>query len=158
MSDKIKVCKECVRYESECFTFVSPEESFPEIEGGCQGFMPRLDYEKDIYRWRMGRDDEDLRFLTALNTAIDLMFSLDDFAYYSHQMNVSSHYTELIEQIIEKLDVAEIAFQLEVIRTLLIGGKVRYEFLQEVLKRGLPLHGYVKKEIKEDGENDESTM
>ena len=111
-----------------------------------------IDYERDLYRWRMGYDDEDLKMLTDLNVAIDLLYRLDDIDYYAHRMNVGGTEQELIGKVLNELDVSSVAFQLEIVRTLLIGSKVKYEILQELLERGMPLYGYTSDErgIKDD--------
>ena len=106
-------------------------------------------YERDLYRWKMGYDDEDLKMLTDLNAAIDLLYRLDDIDYYAHRMNVGATEQKLIGKVLDELDVAEVAFQLEIVRTLLIGSKVKYETLQELLERGMSLYGYTSKESEE---------
>lgn len=101
------------------------------------------DWKEDIYRWKMGYDNEDLRFLTRLNQCIDLLYDLDDFQYYSHRMNVTSTVSQQAEEVISQLDPAEVAFKLELIRTLIFGNKINYEFLQTVLESGIEKYGYI---------------
>ena len=87
-----------------------------------------------------------MNIFTALNSAINLLYSLDDMDYYAHKMNVGSTEQKLIGEVLNRLDVAEVAFQLEIVRTLLIGSKVKYDTLQELLQRGMPLYGYTSSE------------
>ena len=36
------ICKDCIHYEI-CDTYVAPNESFPEVEGGCRCFKAKAD-------------------------------------------------------------------------------------------------------------------
>lgn len=40
----MSVCKECIHYEI-CDPYVAPDESFPEVEGGCKCFKPTTENE-----------------------------------------------------------------------------------------------------------------
>lgn len=40
----MSICKECIHYEI-CTPYVAPDESFPEVEGGCKCFKPTTENE-----------------------------------------------------------------------------------------------------------------
>ena len=39
----MSICKDCIHYEI-CDPYVSPNESFPEVEGGCTAFRDKGDW------------------------------------------------------------------------------------------------------------------
>ena len=39
----MSICKDCIHYEI-CDPYVSPHESFPEVEGGCRCFKDKSRY------------------------------------------------------------------------------------------------------------------
>ena len=39
----MSICKGCIHYEI-CIPYVSPNESFPEVEGGCGAFKSKVDF------------------------------------------------------------------------------------------------------------------
>lgn len=48
----MSVCKDCIHYPV-CIPYVSPNESFPEVEGGCGAFKAKADLvEKKQGKWR----------------------------------------------------------------------------------------------------------
>lgn len=65
----MSICKDCIHYEI-CDEYVAPNESFPEVEGGCRCFKDKADVVevvrcKDCRRWtpskRYGRDLDDVK-------------------------------------------------------------------------------------------------
>lgn len=105
------------------------------------------DINNDIYKWRRGHDKDDVELLTKLNQAIDGMYFLDgDIDYYCQRMNVSADYQKLIKEYFDENEMTDIAYKLCVVRTLLFGGKINYNILQEHLEKHLDEYGYVPKE------------
>lgn len=39
----MSICKDCIHYPV-CIPYVSPNESFPEVEGGCPAFKDKSDF------------------------------------------------------------------------------------------------------------------
>lgn len=103
-----------------------------------------IDWKKDIYKWRLGCDDTDLRILTALNNIIDFLYDLDDITYITHEMNTHADIDRMVGDVVCDLDPAEVASKLEIVRTLLFGSKVDYNTLQKALEDGLHKYGYIK--------------
>ena len=66
------------------------------------------DINKDIYRWRLGHDKDDVELLTKLNQVIDGMYFLDgDIEYYCQRMNVSADYQKLISEYFDENEMTE---------------------------------------------------
>lgn len=102
-------------------------------------------WEKDIYEWRMGYDDDDIKVLNCLNAIIDNIYELEGYGWdcIYNRMNVMLDYQTHIDIVLKDLDLAEVATSLEVIRALLIGGKIKYKFLAEHLTKAVHEYGYV---------------
>ena len=111
-----------------------------------------MDWEKDIYEWRKGNDDEDIRVLNCLNTIIHNIYELEgvgwDTIYY--RMNVMLDYQKQVDKVLEEFDLVDFACTLEVIRALLIGGKINYDFLGKHLAEAVNEYGYTPKKETED--------
>lgn len=102
-------------------------------------------WEKDIYQWRRGYDDDDIKVLTCLNLIIDSIYELEGYGWdcIYNRMNVMSEYRKLIESELEDLDLCDVAVALEAIRALIIGGKINYKFLGDHLAKAVYDYGYV---------------
>ena len=61
--DELMACKECGRciHYPVCEAFVSPRESFPEVEGGCGCFKDKDDYEPSRTQLMREHDEEVVR-------------------------------------------------------------------------------------------------
>lgn len=102
-------------------------------------------WEKDIYDWCKGYDDDDIKVLTCLNLIIQSIYELEAYGWdcIFHRMNVMSEYQRLINIEFESLDLCDVATSLEAIRALLIGGKINYNFLGDHLAKAVTEYGYV---------------
>lgn len=106
------------------------------------------EWRTDIYDWKRGNDKTDVEILTLLNTLIDGLFDIEGIGidYMCHEMNVRSTHSDVLKDFNLEDRCTELAFDLELMRTLLFGGKVRYERLQEHLKQNLDKYGYIRKD------------
>lgn len=100
---------------------------------------------RDIYDWHKGYDDDDVKILTHLNNIINGIYEIEGYGWdcIFHRLNVMKAYQESILCELEDFDLCDMAIKLEVIRTLLIGGKVDYNFLGEHLAKGVTEYGYI---------------
>ena len=104
------------------------------------------EWQKEIYDWGKGYDDDDVHILKTLNSIINGIYELEGYGWdcIYNRMNVMLEYRERTEDIIKDLDLVDVAVQLEAIRALLFGGKIRYEFLEKVLSENLDKYGYIR--------------
>ena len=112
-----------------------------------------MDWERDIYDWQKGCDDEDIRVLNCLNAIIHNIYELEGVGwdYIYHRMNVMLDYQKQVDKVLEEFDLIDFACALEVIRALLIGGKIDYEFLAKHMNEAVHKYGYIpQKEETED--------
>ena len=97
-------------------------------------------WEKEIYEWDKGRDDtEDIAILNALNRIISGLAEIESYGwdYIFENMNIMGKYEALCEYTVAEMDIPEIMVKFEVIRTLLFGGKIKYNFLCDHLNKFL---------------------
>ena len=102
-------------------------------------------WEKDIYEWHKGYDDDDIKVLTNLNLIINAIYEIESYGWdcIFNRLNVMSEYQRLINIELESLDLCDVAVSLEAIRALLIGGKINYTFLGDHLAKAVTEYGYV---------------
>ena len=100
---------------------------------------------RDIYDWHKGYDDDDIKVLKALNNTIDSLYTLLGYGWECiyERLNVMSKYRELIDVVLDDIDLSDVAVNLEAIRTLLIGGKIDYNFLGKHLEENVNEYGFV---------------
>lgn len=110
-----------------------------------------MDWEKHIYEWGKGYDDDDIKVLTCLNLIIDSIFELEGYGWdcIFERLNVMSEYRELVDKELEKINLVDVAVVLEAIRALLIGGKIKYTFLGDHLAKAVEEYGYIKEKARE---------
>lgn len=103
------------------------------------------DWERNIYDWHKGYDDDDIKVLNCLNNIIDNIYELLGYGWECiyERMNIMSEYRRLVDIELETLDLCDVAVSLEAIRALLIGGKIDYKFLSEHLTKAVHEYGYV---------------
>lgn len=113
-------------------------------------------WEKDIYHWRMGYDDDDIAVLTALNGIIRGIYTLEAFGGIESicsSMNVMSEYERLAKGLFNEFDMVDFVAKCEALRVLLIGGKINYDFLGDHLYKAVTEYGYMRKG--NDGESEQ---
>lgn len=106
------------------------------------------DWRTDIYDWKKGKNDKtDVEILTLLNTLIDLLFDIEGIGIdcMCYEMNVTSTYSDILKTLNLEEKCTELAFELEAMRVLLFGGKIRYKRLQEHLEKNIEKYGYIPK-------------
>lgn len=108
-------------------------------------------WEKHIYEWGKGYDDDDIKVLTCLNLIITSIYELESYGWECifDRLNVMSEYQELVDKELEKVNLVDVAVVLEVIRALLIGGKINYSFLGDHLAKAVEEYGYRKEKRNE---------
>lgn len=112
---------------------------------------------KDLYRWKQGMDDYDIKVLSALNNIIDGLAALEDgdWAIITETIGSSSmcDIAKRCSKIYSSDELMDIADNFEAIRTLLFGDKIDYKKLLEVLRENVDECGWTeekkKQEIKE---------
>lgn len=104
-------------------------------------------WEKDVYQWRKGYDNDDIEVLTALNNIIRGIFTLEGYGSIEdicNRLNVSSEYERLAKGLFNEFDMIDFAVKCEALRALLIGGKINYDFLGDHLAKAVYDYGYIK--------------
>lgn len=102
---------------------------------------------KELYCWKKGFDDFDIKILSALNDIISGLNTLqcDNWQYIVNTMNSStSTIAEHCDKLFDSNELMEITEKFELIRTLLFGDKINYTNLLTVLKENVKECGYTK--------------
>jgi len=106
---------------------------------------------KELYRWKKGFDDFDIKILSALNDIISGLNTLqcDNWQYIVNTMNSStSTIAEHCDKLFDSNELMEITEKFELIRTLLFGDKINYTNLLTVLEENVNECGYTKETAK----------
>lgn len=106
---------------------------------------------KELYHWKKGFDDFDIKILSALNDIISGLNTLqcDNWQYIVNTMNSStSTIAEHCDKLFDSNELMEITEKFELIRTLLFGDKINYTNLLTVLKDNVNECGYTKETAK----------
>ena len=115
-----------------------------------------MDWEKHIYEWHKGHDDDDIKVLTCLNLILKSIYELEGYGWdcIYNRLNVMLEYQNLIDIELDKLggNLVEVAVKLEAIRALLIGGKINYDFLGDHLAKAVEKYGYIREKADKEGE------
>lgn len=111
---------------------------------------------KDLYRWKQGMDDYNIKVLSALNNIIDGLAALEDgdWAIITETIGSSSmcNIAERCSKIYSSDELMDIADNFEAIRTLLFGDKIDYKNLLEVLRENVDECGWTEKKAKQKRE------
>ena len=109
-------------------------------------------WEKHIYEWMKGYDDDDIKVLTCLNLIINSIYELEGYGWdcIYNRMNVMLEYQKLVDIELDKIDLVDVAVALEAIRALLIGGKINYSFLGDHLAKAVEDYGYTHKDANKE--------
>ena len=111
---------------------------------------------KDLYRWRQGMDDYDIKVLSALNNIIDGLAALEDgdWAIITETIGSSSmcDIAKRCSKIYSSDELMDIADNFEAIRTLLFGDKIDYKNLLEVLRANVDECGWTEEKAKQKRE------
>lgn len=109
---------------------------------------------KDLYRWRQGMDDYDIKVLSALNNIIDGIAALEDgdWAIITETIGSSAmcDIAKRCSKIYSSDELMDIADNFEAIRTLLFGDKIDYKKLLEVLRENVDECGWTEKKKKQE--------
>lgn len=111
---------------------------------------------KDLYHWKQGMDDYNIKVLSALNNIIDGLAALEDgdWAIITETIGSSSmcNIAERCSKIYSSDELMDIADNFEAIRTLLFGDKIDYKNLLEVLRENVDECGWTEKKAKQKRE------
>lgn len=111
---------------------------------------------KDLYRWKQGMDDYDIKVLSALNNIIDGLAALEDgdWAIITETIGSSSmcDIAKRCSKIYSSDELMDIADNFEAIRTLLFGDKIDYKNLLEVLRENVDECGWTEEKAKQKRE------
>lgn len=109
---------------------------------------------KDLYRWKQGMDDYNIKVLSALNNIIDGLAALEDgdWAIITETIGSSSmcDIAKRCSKIYSSDELMDIADNFEAIRTLLFGDKIDYKNLLEVLRENVDKCGWTEEKKKQE--------
>lgn len=109
---------------------------------------------KDLYHWKQGMDDYNIKVLSALNNIIDGLAALEDgdWAIITETIGSSSmcNIAERCSKIYSSDELMDIADNFEAIRTLLFGDKIDYKNLLEVLRENVDECGWTEEKKKQE--------
>lgn len=96
-------------------------------------------WEEEIYQWGKGDDAVGDEVLCALNNIIRGLYAIEGidggFSGLCDRLNVSTDYAKFVEELDYKIDLCDLAFKFEFIRTMLFGSKINYGFLGDHLHK-----------------------
>lgn len=96
-------------------------------------------WEDEIYQWGKGDDAVGDEVLCALNNIIRGLYTIEgidgDLIGLCDRLNVSTDYYGQVKKIDDEIDLADLAFRFEVVRTMLFGSKINYDFLGDHLHK-----------------------
>lgn len=92
-------------------------------------------WEEEIYQWGKGDDEVGTEVLTALNNIIRGLFTLEGIAGgladLGGPLNISTDYQHILKEIDKRIDLCDLACDFEVVRTLLFGSKINYQYFAD---------------------------
>ena len=107
-------------------------------------------WEDEIYQWGKGDDAVGDEVLCALNSIIRGLYAIDviDGGFYGlcSRLNVTLDYYGLVEKLDNEIDLCGLACKFEVLRTLLFGSKINYDFLNDHMHKAYLDHNNRHKE------------
>lgn len=92
-------------------------------------------WEEEIYQWGMGDDETGIEVIVALNNIIRGLYTLDGIGGglegVCDFLNVSKDYQLMVSDIAKEIDICDLAMTFEIVRTLLFGSKIRYQYFAD---------------------------
>lgn len=96
-------------------------------------------WEEEIYQWGKGDDAVGDEVLCALNNIIRGLYTIEGidggFSGLLDRLNVSTDYHKMVMEFDADIDLCDLAFRFEVVRTMLFGSKINYDFLGDHLHK-----------------------
>lgn len=112
-------------------------------------------YAKDLYRWKRGMDDYDIKILSALNKIIDglTVLQCNEWEDIVDTMGSSTRtIAEYCGKIYNSGELMELAEKFEAVRTALFGDKIDYIKLLEVLRDNADECGWTEEKARQKRE------
>lgn len=95
---------------------------------------------RELYRWKRGMDDYNIKILSALNSIIDGLAALDEGDWDIITDSIGSSSTRIADRcdrIYSSDELVDIAYHFEAIRTLIFGDKINYSKLLDMLRENV---------------------
>lgn len=96
-------------------------------------------WEDKIYQWGKGDDAVGDEVLCALNNIIRGLYTIEGidggFSGLLDRLNISTDYHKMVMEFDADIDLCDLAFRFEVVRTMLFGSKINYDFLCDHLHK-----------------------